>query len=435
VFKPFVLASALKQGISPATHFESEPQNIPLGDRTWTVANYENAYYGNIDLATATVESDNSIYAQLTLLVGPGNVARTARALGVRSELDPYYAIGLGVEAVNPLESARAYGSFASGGSRIDGSLLGNRPRVITQVADPDGRVRLNRPIPRRVLTEAQASMLTSILQRVIDEGTGRRAKLDDRPAAGKTGTTENYGDAWFVGYTPQLVVAVWVGYPETLEPMLTEYHGRPVSGGTFPAEIWKQFMQSALEHEGEEPEYFPAPPYVGTEARLVTRRGGRIQLDNGVCRARREVVYFAGMAPTSTASCKPNEVAVPRVVGQDVDEAQERLAGQPLAAELVYAPAPPRTRPWRVVKQYPSGGYLSSYSKVKLVVTKPVHGVVPNLVGRTLADAEARLRKRRLKPAVSFGEGKPGTVVRQVPAPGLAAAPGLEVTLVVARD
>jgi beta-lactam-binding protein with PASTA domain len=124
----------------------------------------------------------------------------------------------------------------------------------------------------------------------------------------------------------------------------------------------------------------------------------------------------------------------VPRVVGQHVDEAEQRLASQPLAAELVYAPAPPRTRPWRVIKQYPNGGYLSSYSKVKLVVTKPIHGVVPNLVGRTLAEAQARLRKRRLKPEITFGEGKPGTVVRQAPAPGLAAAPGLSVRLVVAR-
>src|SRR4029079_9306664 len=117
-FKPFVLATALRQGISPATHFESAPQSIDLGDRDWVVGNYDDVYYGNIDLEKATIESDNSVYAQLTQLVGSKKVAETAKRLGIRSKLNGYYAIGLGAEAVTPLELARSYATLAHGGRR-----------------------------------------------------------------------------------------------------------------------------------------------------------------------------------------------------------------------------------------------------------------------------------------------------------------------------
>jgi len=232
-FKPFVLAAALDEGISPATHFVSHPVVIPLGDRLWQVDNYEGEYLGSIDLESATIHSDNSVYAQLTQIVGPQNVARIARNAGIRSKLNSYFAIGLGAEAANPLEMARAFATFADGGQRIDGSILGNVPRAVRQVGK-----RKNAPVAHRVLSPTKTAVLNSILQKVVTEGTGHRAALPDRPVAGKTGTTENYGDAWFVGYTPQLAVAVWVGYPRELRPMETEYHGDPVAGGTYPAEI-----------------------------------------------------------------------------------------------------------------------------------------------------------------------------------------------------
>ena len=111
-----------------------------------------------------------------------------------------------------------------------------------------DGNVvDVNDPVERQVLEPNDAALLTSMLQNVVTDGTGQRAALPDRPVAGKTGTTENHGDAWFVGYTPQLAVAVWVGYPNKLRPMLTEFEGDPVAGGTFPAPIWKEFATKAL--------------------------------------------------------------------------------------------------------------------------------------------------------------------------------------------
>ena len=167
------------------------------------------------------------------------------------------------------------------------------------------------------MLRRATATSINQMLQDVVRRGTGRRAALADRPVAGKTGTTENYGDAWFVGYTPQLVTAVWVGYPNTLRPMETEFDGDPVAGGTFPALIWKTFTEAALRVRGDKPATFASPPFLSGSSKRVVRRDGRVLLDNGICRGALSVVYFTNFGPKRTANCKPNEVDVPNVVGQ----------------------------------------------------------------------------------------------------------------------
>ena len=128
--------------------------------------------------------------------------------------------------------------------------------------------------------------MLTDILRDVVSGGTGTRASISGRSVAGKTGTTDNYADAWFVGYTPELAVAVWVGYPDRLRPMLTEFGGEPVTGGTLPAQIWKEFV-SSLE-DSDENASFDYPPYLGGVSTWVVKREGEWQLDNGVCRGSR---------------------------------------------------------------------------------------------------------------------------------------------------
>jgi penicillin-binding protein 1A len=380
-FKPFVLATALSQGISPSTTFPSKPVNIFIGDKYWPVHNYEGDYIGSGDLATATVVSDNSIFAQLTKLVGPANVANTARRLGITRRLNPYFAIGLGADAVSPLEMARAYSTFADDGMRVDGSVFGNRPRAIAHVTNATGTLTdNNRPVYRPVLTRNTDALLTSILEGVIRSGTGKAAALPDRVAAGKTGTTENYGDAWFVGYTPQLATAVWVGYPNKLKPMLTDFHGEPVAGGTFPAEIWRAFTQLAL--AGSAAESFPSYAYDYATTKRVVWRDGRLQLDNGLCRDTSLVSYFSGRGPSRTANCKKNEVEIPRVVGMTLARARLRLAGQPLSANLVYKPAVAKQRVDLVLDQFPRRGRASSWDTVTLVLAKPLHGVVPTVVG-----------------------------------------------------
>ncbi len=433
-FKPFVLATALRDGISPDSEFESGPVQIPLGDKVWSVRNYENSDLGRISLATATEFSDNTVYAQLTQLVGPGAIVRTAKRLGITSPLKSYFAIGLGAEAVNPLEMARAFSAFAYRGRRIDGATFGNRPRAISAVRNESGRiVDNNLPIGRPVLTENTAALLTSLLQGVVTGGTGRQAQLSDgRPVAGKTGTTENYGDAWFVGYTPQLVTAVWVGYPNSLRPMLTEYHGDAVAGGTFPALIWKSFMERALAYRGNPPQEFPSVSQPFAVPKQVVYRNGQLQLDNGNCNNTKQLLYFEGEGPARTAKCKVNEVEVPRLIGQTVAQANSRLAAQPLTPQYVFEPAKPRQRLGIVLRQFPARGTLSSYDKVTLVLPKALHGIVPRLIGLRLGRAQARLERLHLKWKVT-GSPSPGAkVIAQTPGPRRAAGRGLIVTLVV---
>jgi penicillin-binding protein 1A len=433
-FKPFVLATALSLGISPQTTFVSKPTVINLGDQLWSVGNYEGSYLGTIDLFEATTHSDNAVYAQLTSVVGPANVRRVAHELGITSPLDDYFAIGLGVEAVNPLEMARAFATFANGGARVDGAALGNRPRAVARVIE-NGRTIVNTPVDQQILDPNDNAMLTAMLQDVVRDGTGKRAALSDRPVAGKTGTTENYGDAWFVGYTPQLAVAVWVGYPNKLVPMTTEFDGDPVAGGTYPALIWKSFATSALRYMNEPPALFPSPEYRPASAVNVVYREGEWLLDNGNCRDSRQLLYVSGFEPERQANCKPNEVDVPSVIGAPLAQAQARLALQPLNTEVVRRPARAGERVGVVVDQYPKSGTLSSWDTVRLVIPKATEGVVPRVVGMSVERAQAILADEGFVPVVeSLADGNARIVLAQSPRGGVAGEDEMVVRLRVGR-
>ena len=433
-FKPFVLATALSEGISPQTQFISQPTVINLGDKLWSVHNYENSYLGTIDLVDATTYSDNSVYAQLTAQVGPSRIASMASRLGIQSPLNDYFAIGLGAEAVNPLEMARAFSTFADNGVRVDGSILGNTPRAVTKVVDGN-HVYKNEPVDKQVLDPNHAATLNSILQNVVSQGTGERAALSDRTAAGKTGTTENYGDAWFVGYTPQLAVAVWVGYPNKLIPMLTQFEGGPVAGGTYPALIWKSFVEKALTYENEPPESFPSPVYQSTVARDVVYRDNQWLLDNGNCHDVHLVTYVVGSEPTKQAACKPNEVDVPPVVGAKLEDAKIRLEGMPLTVEVITRPAQGGEPLGRVVAQYPAKGTLSSFDTVRVVVPVAENGRIPDVTGLTLAEARKKLAHHHLAGLVqTYAQGKPGRVLQQFPKAGLASVENMTIKLVLGR-
>ncbi len=429
-FKPFVLATALREGISPSSTLTSSKQvTIDAGGRLWVVNNYEGEALGPIDLTKAIAYSDNSVFSQLTALVGPSQVAQTAHEVGITSPLKGYFAIGLGAEPATPLEMARAYATFANGGARIDGSIFGNEPRAISSV-EVDGKTEQNSPVPKQKLTENEAATINQLLQGVVQYGTGVAAQLPGREVAGKTGTTENYGDAWFVGYTPQLVVAVWVGYPHSLVPMTTEFHGKPVLGGTFPALIWKAFMQKALSIENDEPESFAAPEVPYAAPVRVVNRGGVLERDNGVCKNTYLLEFYGGVGPKRTADCKVNEVQIPNVVGESIAQAKARLQGQPLTATFVYKPARTGERLGIVLGQFPKRGTASAYDTIRLVLPKSLHGVVPKVVGLAPAKARAKLAKLHLE--VHIVGGSKGRVVAQSPAPQTAAAPGMPITLTV---
>jgi membrane peptidoglycan carboxypeptidase len=429
-FKPFVLAAALRKGIAPSTVLVSKPVTIDAGGRLWQVNNYEGEYLGPIDLTQATAYSDNSVFSQLTAIVGPNAVRNTAHDLGITTPLRPYFAIGLGAEPATPLEMARAYGSFADGGFRLDGSIFGNEPRVVEKVKDSKGNVQMNGVIPHEVLSSDQAATVDELLQGVVRYGTGRAAALPGREVAGKTGTTENYGDAWFVGYTPQLVAAVWVGYPDKLVPMQTQFHGHPVAGGTYPALIWKAFMTKALDYLKLPPETFPSPQSLYAGPVSVVNRDGVLERDDGVCHNTIQLAFYGGVAPLPMADCKPNEVQIPNVVGQTLTAARTRLEGQPLTPAIVYRPARPGERLDVVVKQLPARGTASAHDTVTLVLPKSLHGAIPQLVGLSLPRAQAKVAKLHLD--VQVHGASDGKVTHQTPAARTAAAPGLRLTLTV---
>jgi penicillin-binding protein 1A len=244
-FKTFVLVEAIRQGISPSTtylsapfHWQPDPNSEP-----WDVATYSHSYIGPVPISTATLSSDNTVYARLTLDVGPENVVRTARQMGIKTKLQPVASIGLGSNSVSVLEMASAYATLASGGVYA-------QPMAIRKVVLPDGRVDKGAgwgvAKKKRVLSDGVAYEVTQILQQNVDAGTGTGANYGDPYVAGKTGTTDNYADAWFAGYTPRASTVVWVGYPAAQIEM-SSVHGIQVAGGTFPATIWQLFMSRAF--------------------------------------------------------------------------------------------------------------------------------------------------------------------------------------------
>ena len=256
-FKPLVAATALESGITFDELYESSGGTftLPSGE-AWPVHNAEGGAGGLIRLDEALVHSVNGVYARLILQLGADQVATQARLMGVKAKLPPYPSIALGGAEVSVLDMAASYATIANGGTVIEPTTIRSVELTGGDILRPDRRV------VQGVISPGNAYLLTQVMQEVIRRGTGVAANFG-RPAAGKTGTTNDYADAWFVGYTPDLVAAVWVGHPEGAIPM-TSVHGIRVSGGTFPALIWRSFMASALADE-------PVRDFVLPEGELVT--------------------------------------------------------------------------------------------------------------------------------------------------------------------
>ncbi len=261
-FKPFVLAEAVRSGYSVESAFESPAELVfpgaDAGD-DYTVRNYDDASYGRQNLIEATRVSSNTVYAQLAQSLGTAEVADLAERLGIGTEIpDDQLSVALGTAEVSVLGMADAYLTFANRGLQVD-------PQVITEVTDADGNViDTFSGEPERVLEPEQADVVNFVLEGVVDGGTGTKAGFGS-PVAGKTGTTQGNGDAWFAGYTPGLATAVWMGYPEGQARQMNNVHGVEVTGGSFPADIFRRFMSEAV--SGNEEAYggdFVAPARLG---------------------------------------------------------------------------------------------------------------------------------------------------------------------------
>jgi len=254
-FKPFALAAFVEDGYSVRSRFRAPPTTqFPgvygdLPGKLWQPKNYDRADHGIQSVEEATWDSTNTVFAGIVDTITPKRLADMATRLGVRSKLDPVYALVLGTEEVSVLDMASAYSTFADRGNHIE-------PYAITRIEDADGNVLFDSAAdvhPEQVVAPEVADTVTTVLQGVLIKGTGTRALLKV-PAAGKTGTTNNSKDAWFSGYTCNMTASVWMGYRQPKE--MTSYKGQAVAGGSFPATIWRDFMTKAT--AGDAPCKYP---------------------------------------------------------------------------------------------------------------------------------------------------------------------------------
>lgn len=302
-FKPFVLAAALEEGYTLDTKFEATPFSTPVRDGIWRVENYENKRAApRVSLRTAMVYSVNTVFARLIMRVGPKKVVDVARRMGIKTPIAPEPAIALGGldRGVSPLEMASAFGTIANGGRHIP-------PTAIDRVTDASGEI-VYQPerVSTRAISEQHAKTLATVLNEVYAKGTGVGARFGKWGAV-KTGTAQSWRDAWLVGYAGDLSTAVWIGYPEAQIEM-TNVRGIAVTGGSYPAQVWKRFMVRAT---------LPSPPPVmaaatttGTldpgEGYSVYRLcSDSIKLARSSCPEVMELVFKTGGGPQGTCALK----------------------------------------------------------------------------------------------------------------------------------
>ncbi|MBU4240362.1 MAG: PBP1A family penicillin-binding protein [Actinobacteria bacterium] len=431
-FKVFVLSRAVADGMSlDDTYDSSSPKIIMLPDgQKWTVRNYSGSGGGSTTITNATIRSINVVYAQLIMDVGPSRVADMAMKMGIRSQVDSNPAIALGglSTGVTPLDMASAYGTLANNGVLAV-------PRSISKVTDASGNVLTeNKPETNGILDSEVAAKINGVLQKVVASGTGTAARIG-RPQAGKTGTTEDYADAWFIGYTPDLVTAVWVGYPQGRISMGV------MCGGDLPASIWRSFMSQALED-------VPKTAFAETEE-ISTRDGSDNQseyitvtlcdesglLATSHCPHTHSQEFRRGTEPDAYCNIHntPEGGTIPNVVGMESSAARSKLSQAGYQSSSVSQPSsqPEGT----VISQTPAAGTtLASGGTVTIVVSSgTVKSTVPNVIGLSEAGAKTKLATSGFVASVSYKSGTPvNVVVSQSPSAGSNLSAGSTVSITV---
>ncbi|MGE5172950.1 MAG: penicillin-binding protein 1A [Betaproteobacteria bacterium] len=280
-FKPIIYAAALERGFGPSDLLDDSPLTIRLDrKRTWSPENFTHTYQGPVTLRTALAQSLNVPTIRLLEKIGIDETVRYARKLGIRSPLAPYPSLALGSSDVTLAELTSAYAVFANHGIKVG-------PVSILMITDSTGQVLyMNDTVPEQVMRPETAYLITHLLQGVIERGTGWKARELGRPAAGKTGTTNDYRDAWFIGYTPGLIAGAWVGYDDQ------ESIGQKETGARAALPIWLDFMKKA--HAERPAEDFPAPD--GVIFKQVDPRTGLLSTEN--CRLSIREAFLPGTEP-----------------------------------------------------------------------------------------------------------------------------------------
>ena len=326
-FKVFALMAALEQGISPYTTFNPNGTVVfdIVGSEPWEVSNYLGTSYevNELSIFEATVKSVNVVYAQVIMRVGAYSVVKIAKDMGITTPLNPYPAIGLGglTIGVSPLETCTAFSTIANYGVRHD-------PVAILKVTDKDGNILQEYEEEEiQVLSAINAYRAIEILQQVMLRGTGTRARLDDRPCAGKTGTTQEAENAWFTGFTPNLAACVWMGYPEENIKMGV-IHDMRVQGGAHPAMIWKLFMEEAIKNLPVEDFIRPQEDTVSIQI-TANPETGEIMIPNRFTPLEQITInqYSYGADPRNQAPVMPEDIPImPMVSLLPINEANHIL-------------------------------------------------------------------------------------------------------------
>jgi len=371
-FKAFALVAALENGISPSTVFSAPASiQIPLDDgQVWDVSNAEPSGFGSLTLEQATISSVNTVYAQVIERVGAQEVVDVAKEMGVRccervsqprGPLLPYLSAVLGTNEVNTLEMASGVGTLATGGRHVN-------PIPAISITDAQGNlVWQAAPKPKQVVDPAIASAADQILQKVVLYGTGTAANIG-RPQIGKTGTGQNYSDAWFVGAIPQLTAAVWVGFPQgqvSMQPPTTRI---TVFGGTWPAQIWRLFMERAAATLPVRSFPTPAVDYIAV-AVDVTQSPYCLPNQFTLPQNIQTLEFIAGTEPTQacTNPTSLQSVPVPSVVGLSQAAAMTLLGDAGFYVKVLLEPStqPPGT----VISQSPAAG-VTAYQTSTVTIT-----------------------------------------------------------------
>lgn len=435
-FKPFVLTTAIEQNITPSKTYNP---NGPIilenpGGPDWQVDNYGNAKYGEkMSVIDATIHSVNVVYAQLTMEVGPENVAKTANNMGVLTPLESNPAIGLGgIGGVSPLDMASSFSTLANNGTYY-------KPVSILKVKDSNENIiEEYQQEVKRPIRDSTAHMVTEILKRVITSGTGKRADIG-RPAAGKTGTTQEYTDAWFVGYTPDLTASVWIGLPEETKPM-SRIRDTIVVGGTFPADIWRVFMTEALRDIPVSD--FPKPEKQLIEVEVCSSSGlipGPFCPDS----ERQFFLFLEGTKP-KTYCDKHNKITMPNLIGLGKDEAIKILESLKLTNIEIIEEFNSDYPKGKVFKHEPAQNELAvsvngEIPKVMIFISKgPEEKMMPGIIGLLEASALEKLQSLGFTNIISTyeynNEVENGIVFGQTPNPGEVIKLGQEINIIVSQ-
>jgi penicillin-binding protein 1A len=388
-FKTFTLVGALEEGIPLERIYRGGSViTIPLENgETWTVHNYESLSFGSrLSLREATTKSVNVVYAQVVKEIGAKKVKEVAERMGITSNLRPLASIAIGAQEVSPLELASAYSPLANGGFAAP-------PIAITKITDSRGKVLFDWKYEKKKVLEPQVVALTvDALKDVIANGTGRRQQLG-RPAAGKTGTADEYHDAWFAGMTPQIVGVSWVGFPRAQISMYPPKTRIKVVGGSWPGQIWKTFMAQAL--SGIPPADFPVQVSDLVRVRIDVTRNC---LPNPYTPPAliEEQVYIKGTQPKAVcAEPTTGVISAPNVIGKPRADAVQLLeeAGYVVTVAARSCPSYPIGYACDQEPAPGSAGSVGQHATV-FVSDDSTIGTIPMVLGKTSSQAKDTLRK-----------------------------------------